>query len=203
MIKPDRMTAEEFAEQQDELPEGGRWHELHSGHPVLMEAPGDDHGNVVMNISRELGKWFQTLGPGQSSYAVHDLGLLVSRDPDTIYVPAISFFDCGPLFSQTGLLIATQIPRLVVDIASANDRRRDMRLRTAAYLNLGIDMIWIPDPFKKEIQVLRRSLHTLALGMRQTLEGGQLLPGFQMAVADVFAQPSWWTRSSPASETES
>jgi Uma2 family endonuclease len=194
MTSVERITAEEFADQKSEFPEGGRWHELHEGRPVLLEAPDDRHGNVVMNLSRQLAIWFRDRGRGRSGYAVHDLGILVRRNPDTVYVPAMSYFDSGPMFSQTDLPLATQIPRMVIDVASSNDRRREMQSRTNAFMNTGIEMIWIVDPFKKEIQVLRRSMHTLVLGTRQTLEGGQLLPEFTIPVIDIFAEPAWWKK---------
>lgn len=196
MSSKDKMTAEEFAARRNELPEGGRWHELHAGEPVLLEAPNDDHGNIVMNLSRELAKWFQGREPGAAQYACHEVGLHVSREPDTVFFPTISLFDSGPLFSQMEMVIATQIPSLVIDVASSNDRRSDMRRRTAAYAKLGVEMIWVPDPFKKEVQVLRRSMPTLALGLWQTLEIEGLMPGFRIDVRDIFAQPSWWTNSS-------
>ncbi len=48
------MTAEEFVRRKDDLPEGGRWYELHAGLPVLLTAPDDQHGTVVLNLTREL-----------------------------------------------------------------------------------------------------------------------------------------------------
>lgn len=187
------MTAEEFAAKRLDFPEGGRWFELHAGQPTLLQAPDDAHGNVVLNLSRQLATWFQSQQPGSATYAGYDLGLHVSKEPDTVYFAAICCFNSGPLFSQNDLLIADQVPHLVVDIASSNDRRRDMRLRTMAYMKLGVEVIWIPDPFKNEIQVLRRDQPTLALGPSQSLEGGAALPGFSMPVRQVFAQPAWWS----------
>jgi Uma2 family endonuclease len=58
-------------------------------------------------------------------------------------------------------------------------------------------VVWIPDPFKKEVQVIRRSAHTLALGKWQTLNGDPVLPGFQIEVEKVFAQPKWWNGELP------
>ncbi|MFO0428888.1 MAG: Uma2 family endonuclease [Planctomyces sp.] len=203
MNPPEKMTAEEFCERRMDLPEGGRWHELHEGRPVLLQAPDDQHGNIVMNLSRSLATWFRTRLPKGTQYAVHEIGILVRQNPDTVYMPAISLFDGGPLFAQTDLQIATQVPRLIVEVASSNDRRKDLQFRTNAYLRMGVDMIWIPDPHRKEIQVLRRSLHTLVLGERQQLEGGHLLPDFQTTVRDIFAQPEWWSGSiSSGTETK-
>jgi Uma2 family endonuclease len=195
MNSAELMTAAQFAAQKFDLPEGGRWHELHLGRPELMTAPDDLHGVVVLNLSRAIAKWLQGHS-GARAYAVHELGLQIQRNPDTVIVPAMSIFSGGIPFGQSDLVVATEVPRLVVDIASANDRRRDMRMRTTGCLHAGVETIWIPDSFKKEIQVIHRGAHTLALGKWQTLEGGTVLPGFSIAVEAVFAQPDWWMASS-------
>ena len=130
--------------------------------------------------------------PQRTGYACHEIGLQVAAQPDTVYCPAISFFDSGSPFAQSDQVIASIVPRLVIEVASANDRRAEMRTRTLAYMQLGVEMIWVPDPVKKELQVIEKNAPTLALGERQILAGNQTLPEFRMKVSDVFAQPSWW-----------
>ena len=200
MEKHTVMTAAEFAERRHELPESGRWHELHDGLPALLSAPDDVYGNIVRNLSRMLGMWFRTQPAASGGYACFALGQHVKQAPDTVYFPAISVFREGRPFSQSDLTIATEVPRVVVDIASSNDRRSDMRLRTTSYLKLGAEVIWIPDPFKKEVQVITRGSHTLALGNWQELDGGKALPGFKMPVEKVFADPEWWDGKLPEFE---
>ena len=186
------MTAGEFTETRHTMPEGGRWHELHSGRPVLLESPNDEHGTVVLNLSRALAEWFSDQTAEFFGYAAHDVGLQVETAPDTVLMPPISYFDEGDRFGQSDLVIADLVPRLVVDIASTNDRRRLMRERTLMFLNHSVECVWVPDPFKREVQVLQRGAHTVALGERQTLSGGTLLPGFELSVSALFAQPAWW-----------
>jgi Uma2 family endonuclease len=193
MITDAHMTVEQFIQARPGLPEGGRWHELHAGIPALMEAPDDMHGNIVLNLSRGLAEWFGNRTEQTVGYACHEVGLHVESSPDTVYVPAISYFDAGSQFEQTDLVVATRVPRLVIEVASANDRRRDLRQRTLSYVKHGVEMIWIPDPSKKEVQVIQKGKHTLALGQRQTVEGNVVLPGFRIAVEEIFAQPGWWS----------
>lgn len=192
-----RLTAEEFESQRFDLPEAGRWHELHEGQPVLLSAPESVHGTIVLNLSRLLAQWFAGQPARQRGYACFGLGIPAERNPDTVYMPAISVFLNGVPFSQTDRTIASEVPSVVIDIASSNDRRMDMRRRTTSYLQHGVSTIWVPDPFKKEIQVIRRNQHTLALGAWQNLEGGPVLPDFTVAVADVFAEPKWWDGKLP------
>ena len=196
MISDTRMTAEEFAANKHELPEGGRWHELHEGRPVLMDPPDDQHGTTVMNISRAIATWFQAREEQKVGYLCPEIGLKVAEEPDTVYCPALSFFDTGDQFAEFDKSIAEIVPRLVIDLASANDRRSEMRVRTLAYLALGVERVWVPDPYKKEVQVITRGTHTLALGDWQTLDGAESLPEFHMKVSEVFAQPDWWTKPS-------
>lgn len=188
------LTADEFAESRCNLPEGGRWYELYQGKPVLMQAPDDQHGNIVLNLSREFAFWLQHAAPKVRGYACHEVGLHVDRQPDTVLVPAISYFTEGPMFEQTERVIASRIPQLVIDIASTNDRRQRMQDRCSAYLRLGAGMIWIPDPAESVVKVIRPGKPVLSLGKSHSVEGDDLLPGFSVPVDRIFEQPIWWTR---------
>lgn len=194
MVMDGRMTAGEFAARKYELPEAGRWHELHEGQAICMEPPDDGHGNAVLNLSRALALWFQSRADQEVGYACHEIGLAVEKDPDTVYCPAISYFVTGKQFEESEKCVADQVPQLVIDIASANDRRREMRRRTISYISIGVHMVWVADPMKREVQVIAPGTHTLALAGQQDLEGHHVLPGFQMKIAEVFRQPEWWTK---------
>ncbi|MFN6311477.1 MAG: Uma2 family endonuclease [Planctomyces sp.] len=191
--EPVRMTAAEFEQARFDLPEAGRFHELHEGCLTLLSTPEEIHGTIVFNISRILAGWL----PAVKGSAAYGIGLHVAREPDTVYAPAISVFLGGRPFSQADLVVATEVPALVVDIASTNDRRSDMRRRTTSLLQLGVETVWVPDPFKKEIQVISRGQHTLALGAWQKLTGIGRLQGLEFSVADSFAQPKWWDGKLP------
>lgn len=184
------MTADEFTAQRHELPDGGRWHELHEGRPVMLDAPDDSHGTAVLNIARALARWFQNNVNQQIGYACADLGLKTGLD--TVYFPALCYFDKGTQFEESDNLVAESCPRLVIDVASSADRRREMRIRTLAYQKMGVDTIWVADPMKKEVLILPQSGPTLCLGERQSIQGSEVLPEFELPVPDVFAQPEWW-----------
>ena len=191
MLSPSVITAQDFAELKYSLPDAGRWHELHDGQTVMLSTPEEIHGTIVFNLFRALADWFKTQSRDSRGYACHDLGLHVHSAPDTVYVPAMSIFREGQPFGQFDNVIATEIPRIVIDVASSNDRRRDMGLRSSAYMHHGVECVWIPDPFKKEIQVIQSGRHTLALGKWQTLTMDNLLPGFTISIESVFAEPKW------------
>ena len=55
--EPVRMTAAEFEQARFDLPEAGRFHELHEGCLTLLSTPEEMHGTIVFNISRILAAW--------------------------------------------------------------------------------------------------------------------------------------------------
>ncbi|MEO1994028.1 MAG: Uma2 family endonuclease [Planctomycetaceae bacterium] len=185
-------TAEDYAARRSELPEGGRWHELDAGRPVLLTPPDDRHGDVIRNLSLALATYLQT--PNSSTgYGCFELGLRIARAPDTVLFPAVSCFTGDALFAESDNIFTDARPTLVIEIASSNDRRRGIAQRVKAYHNMGIADVWVVDPATKTINVLPcgRSLQAFRSG--QTLPGGRALPDFELDVDRLFEPPGWWT----------
>lgn len=79
-------------------------------------------------------------------------------------------------------------PELVVDTISPTDRYGSVMARLAAYLEMGVLVVWVIYPPQAVVTVFRagqRAHETLGEG--DTLEGGEVLPGFAVAVGEIFA----------------
>lgn len=63
---------------------------------------------------------------------------------------------------------------------------RQLRIKLANYLSVGT-MVWVVYPDTFEIEVYVPGQPVRILGINDTLDGGTVLPGFTMAVRDVFA----------------
>lgn len=184
------LTAEEFAARKDELPDGGRWVELIEGRVVTYDPPDVAHGNVVLNFSKQLATNLESAA--EPGYACFELGLIVGRDPDTVRVPQVSYYQRGELFTQTDQLVTQVRPTLVIEIASTNDRRRDMASRVQEYLQWGVERVWVIDPIDE-----RCHLHTIGrpaaqLAAAEFLSGKPFFPEFEIRVQDLFTEPAWW-----------
>ena len=149
-------TAEEFADHRWELPEGGRWTELIEGEIKTYHPPDEIHGHIVLTVSKEIGKALNNRVE-QLGYACHDLGLVVSRKPDTVRFPALSFYQGDARFYEFDKIISEKPPAWVVEVASTNDRRIDSRNRVQEYLKMGIDLIWIIDPHDQLVHCFDQS----------------------------------------------
>ena len=193
------MTAEEFADQKYDLPDGGRWSELIAGEPVILEQPSDDHGNVIRNLSRFLAQWIEEK---QVGYACFELGIIVNRAPDTVISPAVSYFVGGNRWEESDKVVTDTKPALVFDVASTVDRRRSMPERIAHYRKLNIAVAIVIDPMEQKIAIHRGRDQVDVLDQDEVLiakpewidnqSDTPLLAGLSIPVSDIFDQPDWW-----------
>lgn len=183
------LSAEQFADRKFYYPDGGRWTELRGGEIVTLSPPDEWHGNVVLNFTKALAEHAQK---AQDGYACFELGLIVERNPDTVQCPAVSYFQQGERFAELDNLITTEVPTLVIEIASTNDRRRHMAERINAYLNWGIQEVWLVDTDRRDIHIFGPTGAKRQLGCSDVLEGDTVLSEFRSRVDDLFAAPQWY-----------
>jgi Uma2 family endonuclease len=93
----------------------------------------------------------------------------------------------GPRPGRGHLKVA---PDLVVEVVSPGDTLEELEAKVEDYFRAGVEMIWVAFPHSRQVVVRRRgSSNELRLGPGDTLEGGDVLPGFSCPVADLFLPP--------------
>lgn len=185
------ITAERFAEIKYDLPENGRWTELSAGRIVTLNPPDDKHGNVVLNLSKAIAETYRA-GTTPTGVACFDVGILIHRDPDSIFSPAMSYFSLDLGFAPVDEVYTDRVPLLVCEVASSNDRRRGMADRVLMYLERGVELVWVVDPIEKRCHIHGKHQSPKKLEDWQTLDGGRVVANFQMTVGNLFADPKWW-----------
>lgn len=192
MNAPTRLlSVTEFLQQRPDLPEAGQWAELEGGRVVLLQPPDLDHGNTLLNLSKAIAAWTHSPLAG-NTYACFDLGLILGRDPDTIRFPAVTFFSGGRRFAESDREATETVPILVVELATSAERRQAMPQRVADYLAWGVAEVWVIDPRARTLVQHSRSGRPIARSDRDEVRDVALLPGFHLAVADLFVEPEWW-----------
>jgi Uma2 family endonuclease len=78
------------------------------------------------------------------------------------------------------------IPDLAVEIVSPSDRITKVRDKIRRYLEAGVPLIWLIEPRRRQVTVYRPGQPEHVLGMADELDGGEVLPGFRLAVAELF-----------------
>jgi Uma2 family endonuclease len=77
-------------------------------------------------------------------------------------------------------------PNLAIEIFSPSDSEKKLRIKLANYLAAGT-VVWVAYPETKEIEIYIPGQPYKVVGIDGTLDGGDVLPGFKLAVRDIFA----------------
>ena len=82
--------------------------------------------------------------------------------------------------------IPTVPPLVAVEIKSRSNTLKDQREKARQYLAHGTQMVWLVFPEKRIIEIYLAQGDDQILTTTDTLDGGTVLPGFSIAVSDLF-----------------
>jgi Uma2 family endonuclease len=78
-------------------------------------------------------------------------------------------------------------PDIAVEILSPNDRPKRVLRKVLFYLNNGVRIVWLVDPEDRTVTVYTpEDLNGIELHENDTLDGGDVLPGFSSPVSELF-----------------
>jgi Uma2 family endonuclease len=151
---------------------------------VLEKMPTQLHGWIVLFLGRLLLNYLD-LNPIGISYA--DARYQLSDDEENSRIPDLSFVrdELGPMIEEGA---APYMPDLAIEIQSPDDDPKQMRDKADYYLANGSRMVWLIFTRKRSrrIEVYRSDQPMQTLNMDDTLNGGDVLPGFSVAVKSLF-----------------
>nr|WP_296760363.1 Uma2 family endonuclease [Roseiflexus sp.] len=77
-------------------------------------------------------------------------------------------------------------PDLAVEVVSPHDTAEEVEAKVLDYLEAGTRMVWIVRPRTRTVTVYRSLREVQVLRPGDTLEGGDVLPGFAVPVGAIF-----------------
>ncbi len=159
--------------------------ELSDGNLEVAEMPTDLHQLILMRLVMTIFAWASRTKLGRVRFSA----LPVRLWPGKIREPDLVFMATAHLNRITQKYWG--IPDLVAEIISPGNPDHDRVRKKQEYARAGIPEYWIVDPGEKTIEVyrLRTRQYRLdrTLGIDDTLTSAQL-PGFELALADLFAE---------------
>lgn len=78
-------------------------------------------------------------------------------------------------------------PDFVVEIRSTSDPLSDLMRKMAEYIENGVRLGWLLDPAAKKVWIYRPAAEPLELDRPEELDGGDVLPGFRLKLALLWA----------------
>src|SRR5262245_21215054 len=160
------LTAEEF----ERLPDDGKRYELIDGELREMAPTVNWHGEVETNLTTLLHTHSRSHVLGRVSCG--EVLYIVRRNPDRVRAADIAFIRqerVAPLEARQHILEV--IPDLVVEILSQSDTVAEISDKIDDWLQAGVQMLWVVDPYRRTVTVYRPGLDPVLMGERATLEG--------------------------------
>jgi Uma2 family endonuclease len=148
---------------------------------IIEKMPTQLHAYIIQMIS---GFLFVFLRQNPLGYALIEARYRLPDDDENDLIPDLSFVaqGRGPLVSSGP---APYMPDFTVEAHSEGKSIRFMHDKALLYLENGTRMVWIIYSTRQIVEVLTPTERQL-LTIDDTLTGGDVLPGFSVAVRDLF-----------------
>ncbi|MFN8590332.1 MAG: Uma2 family endonuclease [Thermomicrobiales bacterium] len=165
-------------------PPEGEW-ELIDGALIPMVPSGFESSSIAARITRIIGNHVEEHDLGEVTGA--DGGYVIFSNRQTLRVPDVAFVRTERLPAPAERRgFARLAPDLAVEVLSPSNRPIELFAKVEMYREAGIPLIWLVDPEEKTVTVIAAGKPTVTLHAGDTLDGGAVLPGFNVPVARLF-----------------
>ncbi len=80
------------------------------------------------------------------------------------------------------------VPNFVIEVLSVSNTYSEMSRKRREYFHAGVELLWMVDHRSRTVTVFRSPQEALVVAEGQTLDGGKVLPGWQVDVAELFSR---------------
>lgn len=174
------VTADDLAH----MPDDAWQYELIDGELQRMSPAFGEHGEVEVAFISHLDHHVRPRRLGKVYSG--DTGFVFSRDPDTVLCPDVAFVHADRLPPPPRRRYMTVIPDLVVEVVSPSNSAADVAQRVRRYLEAGVRLIWLAYAKDRRVVAHAPGQAPREYGIEDVLDGGGVLPGFRLALADLF-----------------
>jgi Uma2 family endonuclease len=162
------------------------------GDQIIEKPPmGAFEGGIACLLLEWMGPFARSNGLGQVVLEIlFDLRPAVDRErrPDLAFVSAGKW----PIERRPPRQNAwAMVPDLAIEVVSPTNPASEVLAKVQEYLRAGCRAVWVIYPVEAEVHRFDAENPSIVrrLGPADALEGGALLPGFRLALADLFADP--------------
>lgn len=166
------------------LPDDGFRYELVRGELRRSMATGHRHDKQAMRVAAPMAIFVDK----------HDLGEVYAAETgfrladDHVRAPVVAFVTKDRVVEageEDGFWPGA--PDLAVEVVSPSERYTDVEEKVFDRLDAGVRMVAVVNERRRTITVVRSRTEVRVLVEGDTLDGGDVVPGWQLPVADVFA----------------
>lgn len=141
------------------------------------------HGLIASRLQQALGSFVERHGLGHvfSAQTFFRIGA-ETQDTDLAYVAKERLANLPPDLDVD----ADFAPDLAVEIAARTDALASISRKVKAYLDAGVQAVWVVNPWLCTVEIYRPGGQVTVLTKSDTLSGDPVVPGFSVALSDIF-----------------
>lgn len=184
-----QLSADRFIALVDSPEYADRIVELVEGEIIEMSKPSGLHGQITMRLGAMIFNYAE--GNRLGIVTAADTGFILERNPEV--GDTVRGLDIGYLSSANApAVLPDQLvdvaPDLAVEVVSPSNKVTDTHLKIRQLLAAGTALVWIVYPETRTVEVHTQS-GAVTLEGDDMLGGGDVLPGFELPVREIFPLP--------------
>lgn len=179
MVAARQVTVEEFAA----MPLQGIW-ELVDGELLEVTPAAGRSSRIGGRLYSRLADFAEPSSLGWAFPA--ETGFILFDDHQTVRSPDAAVVLRDRLSEPPDSFVPVA-PDLAVEVLSPSDRMADTLAKAAMFLQAGTRLVWLVNPATRTVAAFQSETDPVMLSEDDTLDGGDVLPGFTVAVAEIFA----------------
>jgi Uma2 family endonuclease len=139
---------------------------------------------LAIELGRLLGNFVE---PRKLGTIAGEAGML-RLSPGLVRIPDLSFIFRGRLAQHRRARdpILPLAPDLAIEVLSQGNTSREMSRKIREFFASGCRLVWLVDPRDRTVTVYTSLTETMVLTEKQTLTGGEILPGFRLPLRKLF-----------------
>ncbi len=172
------------------IPDDGWAYELVQGVLVRMPLSGFGASSMGLLLGAELTVYVKKQGLGRVTGEQGGYRLDPAHPRDTELGPDYAFVRADRLPPRTSpeyMKALHLAPDLAIEVVSENQYAPGMAAKAKTYLSFGTRLVWVVWPRYERVDVWHPGAEApTALGVDDTLDGEDVVPGFTYPIADLF-----------------
>lgn len=177
----ERYTVDQF----EALDFGDNRFELWWGEVRPVPGGGLEHSVIGVNAGAELLMFVRP--PGLGYVVGADCNFILSRESRLLLVPDAAVIAAERVPEAEDLHKSFEgAPDLAVEVVSPTDRRAEVEEKARTWLRFGARTVWVLHPTRRTVAVWPPDGEIRTLAETDELDGGDVLPGFRIGVAELF-----------------
>ncbi|MBI2807657.1 MAG: Uma2 family endonuclease [Planctomycetes bacterium] len=80
------------------------------------------------------------------------------------------------------------VPNVAIEVVSPSDGADELEDKIGEYLRAGVELVWVVYPLHTKVYVHESAKQVRVLSIDDELDGGTVLPGFKLALSELFAE---------------